>query len=162
MSAFKLQRGDLSDLPSSLEEGDHYVAIDQNPPEIYIGPSSGGTPEQIGGANTIDKYFAEVNAHVNPVTVSNEQENGLTLNNVSWNESSDWIEIDFNETISSSDTMVQVSNNWFSTPLLWSVDISSGNVLIAVHQMDGTRITDQSTLTAGNNKICNLTVTRIT
>ena len=64
MGKFKLKRGDLSDLPSSLEEGDHYLAIDQTPPILYVGPSGGGTPQPISGAVS---YF-KLRVHVGTAT----------------------------------------------------------------------------------------------
>jgi len=56
MGKFKLQRGNLSDLPGSLEEGDHYLAIDQNPPVLYVGPSGGGTPQSVSVSVAVS-YF---------------------------------------------------------------------------------------------------------
>jgi hypothetical protein len=50
MSKFQLKRGDLNDLPSSLDEGDHYLALTDNgsnlpKPILFVGPNGGGTPE---------------------------------------------------------------------------------------------------------------------
>lgn len=62
MAEFRLKHGDLTDLPSSLPEGDHFVATrDKNnnplyPPEVYMGPKDGGSPQ------LLDKGGATVNA----------------------------------------------------------------------------------------------------
>lgn len=53
MAEFRLKHGDLSDLPSSLPEGDHYIVTKDginpiSPPELYIGPEGGGNPELVG------------------------------------------------------------------------------------------------------------------
>ncbi len=49
MAKFQLKRGPLSELPSTLDEGDHYLAIDQTPPQLYVGPQGGESPEILSG-----------------------------------------------------------------------------------------------------------------
>jgi hypothetical protein len=71
MAKFQLQRGTLSDLPSNLDEGDHYLAIDQSPPELYVGPQGSGTPEQVGGSAIIEEdltYLANNDGSLEPNT----------------------------------------------------------------------------------------------
>jgi hypothetical protein len=53
MSKFQLKRGTRENLPSSLDEGDHYVVINDGGntthPQLYVGPEGGGTPEPAKG-----------------------------------------------------------------------------------------------------------------
>jgi len=52
MAEFILKHGPRSELPSSLAEGDHYIVTSDggnpvSPPELYVGPDGGGTPEPL-------------------------------------------------------------------------------------------------------------------
>lgn len=54
----ELETGDLSDLPNSLDEGDHYLAVTKNSgdeinfPILFVGPNGGGTPQALNSLAT--------------------------------------------------------------------------------------------------------------
>ncbi len=57
MSKFQLKRGDLNDLSSDFDEGDHYLAVTSNNedetdiyPHLLVGPNEGGIPKPIKGS----------------------------------------------------------------------------------------------------------------
>lgn len=45
----QLRGGTLADLPATLAEREVYIAVDQNPPQMWVGPAGGGAPSQVSG-----------------------------------------------------------------------------------------------------------------
>jgi hypothetical protein len=134
MNKFQLKRGTLANLPSSLDEGDHYLAIDQDPPQLYVGPQGGGSPESIVG--TKDIQVQTITAGANAVFTEAIQRDDLGSDEVVFGDASQGeVEISFIKDITkveAASTIIHSSMN-----LTFEVNVSqSGNGTLAVRAFD--------------------------
>lgn len=58
-SAVKLSGGTLADMPDELEGREHYVAVDQTPAQLYVGPPGGGFPKLVGGKAATKSFVSK-------------------------------------------------------------------------------------------------------
>lgn len=69
----QLKGGHRDDLPSSLDERDHYLVVEDgngavDPPELYVGPQGGGIPV-VASPYEGKRYIAYINEQTNVIHI---------------------------------------------------------------------------------------------